>query len=168
MQTVYGVEMQVPTGKLPGFYAQVIHKIGDRVNVFDRDGMLFIVEEADASEELKQILGKAQMLGEEMTLLYIPQGESLARVDDVGFVSQSGRTYLFAEQVALFAVEQEAGDAQDRWAAREQLREHLIGEIAATDGSPAVMVLESSLIELAEGIAKAYHVSLRWLHRGMS
>jgi hypothetical protein len=164
MQYMYGVEMQVPAGKLPGFYAQVIHKIGDHVNVFDRDRLLFIVEQAEECEKLKEILDKAKMLGEQFDLLYIPEAK-IDNVDDVGFVSQNERIYLYPEQVALFSLDEQTGDEQDRWAAREQLQEHLVGEIPATDEQPSVMIVQSSLTELAEGIARAYRISLHWLHR---
>lgn len=165
MQRMYGVEMQVPSGKLPGFYAQVIHKIGDHVNVFDRDELLFIVEQEEERDKLIEILSKAQMLGEQFALLHIPAAVSLERIDEVGFVSQSERMYLYAERVALFSLDPQAGDAQDRWAALEQLKEHLIGEIPAGE-EPPVYILENTMTELAERIARAYRVSLHWRHHG--
>jgi len=163
---MYGIEMQVPSGKLPGFYAQVIHKIGDHVNVFDREELLFIVANEEECEKLTAILEKADMLGELFPLLYLPADASLTHFEDVGFVSASEQRYLYADRVALFRFADQAEKEQDRWAALQQLTEHLLGSIPASSDSLASYILDRSLTDLAEGIAKRYGVSLHWLHRG--
>jgi hypothetical protein len=166
MRHMYGVELQVPTGKLPGFYAQVIHKIGDHVNVFDRDKLLFIVETDEEREKLEAVLAKSNMLGELFPLLLLPPSTRITDLDDIGFISQSEHLYLYAERVALFTVTGQAGDEKDLWAAQEQWKEHLLGEIPATESDGPIFITDSSLTELAEGIAHAYRVRLSWLHRG--
>lgn len=166
MKTMYGVEMQVPSGKLPGFYAQVIHKIGDHVNVFDRDELLFIVENEEECEKLTAILQKADMLGELFPLLNLPPDASVTHLEDVGFVSAREQRYLYADRVALFCFAEQADNDQDRWAALQELTEHLLGSIPASNNSQPCYILDQSLTELAEGIAARYGVSLHWLHRG--
>lgn len=163
---MYGVEMQVPSGKLPGFYAQVIHKIGDHVNVFDRDELLFVVENEEECEKLTAILEKADMLGEIFPLLNLPSNASLTHLEDVGFVSASEQRYLYADRVALFCFADPAENMQDRWAALQQLNEHLLGSIPASSDSPHYYILDQSQQDLAEGIATRYGVSLHWLHGG--
>lgn len=165
MQRMYGIEMHVPVGKLPGFYAQVIHKIGDHVNVFDRDDLLFVVESEEDCEQLSTILEKSNMLGDRFELLYVPSSASLEQLQDIGFVSQNDRMYLYADRVSCFSFDLQTGSSQDRWAALEQLKEHVRGEIPGADGQSPLYILDSSMPDLAEGIAKAYQVSLQWLHR---
>ena len=165
MKRMYGVEMQVASGKLPGFYAQVIHKIGNDVNVFDRDQLLFVVEQEEERKKLCAILDKAHMLGDQFELLYVPSG-SFSHLDDAGFVSPNEHIYLYADRVALFALNPQEGSEEDRWAALEQLREHLIGEFYGSNREHPVFVLDRNLTDLAEGIARAYRISLTWLHPG--
>ncbi|WP_103107708.1 hypothetical protein [Brevibacillus reuszeri] len=165
MRHMYGVELQVPAGKLPGFYAQVIHKIGDHVNVFDRDKLLFIVENEEECEKLEAILTKSSMLGDILPLLQLPSSTQLKQLDDFGFVSQNEHLYVYAERVALFTITTGAGSEQDRWAASEQLQEHLLGTIPQTADEAPVCLIDSSLTELADGIARAYQTSLTWLYR---
>ncbi|WP_289139032.1 hypothetical protein [uncultured Brevibacillus sp.] len=164
MRHMYGVELQVPAGKLPGFYAQVIHKIGDHVNVFDRDKLLFIVENEEECEKLEAILMKSSMLGDVFPLLQLPSSAQLKQLDDFGFVSQNEHLYVYAERVALFTIPTGAGSEQDRWAASEQLQEHVLGTIPQTADKSPVCLIDSSLTELADGIARAYQTNLTWLH----
>lgn len=165
MQRMYGMEMRVPEGKLPGFYAQVIHKIGDHVNVFDRDELLFIVETEEDRQQLSTILEERGMLGELFELFYVPASTSVRDFLDVGFLSQNDRMYVYADRVACFSFDLDTGSAQDRWAALEQLKEHVRAELPADEGQSPLYMIDSSLSDLADGIAGAYRVSLRWLHR---
>lgn len=164
MRLMYGVEFQVPAGKLPGFYAQVIHKIGDNVNVFDRDGQLFIVENEEEQAKLEAVLTKPNMLGDVFALLLLPDGTQITHLEDAGFVSQSDHVYMYADRVAMFSVDEHAGDAQDRWAAQEQWKEHVLGQIPSYGSMTPVFIMDSSLTELVEGIAQAYRTSISWLH----
>ncbi|MDF2682803.1 MAG: hypothetical protein K0R47_3993 [Brevibacillus sp.] len=166
MRHMYGVEIQVPDGKLPGFYAQVIHKIGDHVNVFDRDKLLFIVESEDERDKLAAVLTKPNMLGDVFALLLLPATVQVEALDDVGFISQNGHHYLYADRVALFTFTESTGNEKDRWAAQEQLREHLLGLFPDASSSSPVFIIDSSLSDLAEGIVRAYQHSIQWIHRG--
>jgi hypothetical protein len=158
---MFGVEMQIPRGKLPGFYAQVIHKIGDAVEVFDRDKQLLIVEGEAERDKLLAILSKHDMIDEEFGLWLVPEGMDVPLLDDYGFTSVSGRRYLYDHLAAPFAVPDQAGAEKDRWAALEQMREHLIGCPEKLDGG-SVCFADASQRELIERIAKAFQVSVEW------
>ncbi|RNB90902.1 hypothetical protein EDM59_00520 [Brevibacillus nitrificans] len=166
MRSMYGVEIQIPAGKLPGFYAQVIHKIGDHVNVFDRDQLLFIVENEDERDKLEEVLRKPNMLKDVFPLLLMPSTAKIESLEDRGFISQNEHLYLYADRIAVFTLPENLGSEPDRWAAHEQLREHLVGQIPGSPAAPAPSyIIDSSLTELVEGIARAYQVSLQWIHR---
>jgi hypothetical protein len=160
MRRMYGVEMQAPVGKLPGFYAQVIHKIGDNVNVFDRDQQLLIVESEEQRAKLTEILEKAKMLGETFELLLLPVESEFQDITDFGFTSQDGNPYLYADHVSVFRLN--AGTEEDRWAALEQMKEHVLVSIPSSDGSPT-LIIDKNEKELMEGIARAYRVSMQWV-----
>lgn len=166
MHFLYGVEIQVPAGKLPGFYAQVIHKIGDNVNVFDRDGQLFIVETKEDRDKLEAILSRSGMLGDVFSLLLLPAEADVPDPEDCGFVSQAEHVYLYADRVALFTVQEQVGTKQDQWAAQEQWNEHLLGKVPAASDHPAISIIDTNLAPLADRIAQAYRTEIRWLHRG--
>ncbi|MFM1650470.1 hypothetical protein ACI7RC_00050 [Brevibacillus sp. B_LB10_24] len=161
MRHMFGVEMQIPKGKLPGFYAQVIHKIGDAVAVFDRDQQLLIVESETERDKLLAILSKHDMVADEFGLWLVPEEMDVPLLDDYGFTSVSGRRYLYDHLAAPFAVPDQAGADKDRWAALEQLREHLIGTPLQLDGG-SVCFADASQTELIEGIAKAFQVTVEW------
>lgn len=56
IRRVWTIEMEIPSGKLPGFYAQMIHKIGDEVEIIDRFGQMFIVADSKQLVQVKEIL----------------------------------------------------------------------------------------------------------------
>lgn len=160
MKRMFGVEMQAPAGKLPGFYAQVIHKIGDNVNVFDRDGQLLIVEGEHDRQKLNELLTKASMLGEEFSLWLLPPDTEIIHLDDIGFESQEGHTYLYADRVAFFSLDVSEGDDQDQWAALEQMKEAILGRIPSTPAD--LYLIDPAHDQLIDGIARAYNISVLW------
>ncbi|MEJ8544618.1 hypothetical protein [Brevibacillus borstelensis] len=160
MKRMFGVEIQAPTGKLPGFYAQVIHKIGDNVNVFDRDGQLLIVDSESDHKKLLELLTKASMLGEEFSLWHLPADTEIARLEDIGFESQSGHIYVYAERVSFFSLDSSAGDGRDQWAALEQMKETILGRIPS--GPTDLYLADPAHDQLIDGIARAYNVSVIW------
>ncbi len=163
MERMYGVEMQVPTGKLPGFYAQVVHKIGDSVQVFDRDQQMFIVKTETEREQLVAILSKHQMAGELLDLWRLPDEVKDAPDSDYGFVSISGNAYLLADLVAFFQFTQPSSFSQEQWAALEQMKEHILLEIPHSSNTPALYAVDRSLTDLIDGIARAYRIEVEWI-----
>ncbi|UFJ41890.1 hypothetical protein LOK74_05135 [Brevibacillus humidisoli] len=160
LKRMYGVEVDVSGGKLPGFYAQIVHKIGDSVQVFDRDQQLFIVQSEEERQKLFNILQDRQMAGELFDLWLLPDSE--AEIDDYGFVSLSGRAYLYDTLVAFFRFLPQVGTAEDRWAALQQMEEHLITPVKAESGE-VVYIVDRAQTDLIEGIARAFQVKLEWL-----
>ncbi|WP_228728419.1 hypothetical protein [Brevibacillus composti] len=159
---MFGIEMQQAPGKLPGFYAQVIHKIGDHVNVYDRDEQLLIVENEQERDKLIEILEKASMLGEEFPLWLLPANAEMADLDAVGFESQDGHLYVYADRVAAFTLDPAIGAERDRWAALEQMKESILGRIPAAAASDTWYLIDSEQDQLMLGIAKAYGVQLHF------
>ncbi|WP_241254388.1 hypothetical protein [Brevibacillus sp. SYP-B805] len=161
MKRMYGVELQVPSGKLPGFYAQMVHKIGDTVKVFDRDQQLMIVESEAERDKLMEILEKHRMAGDLVDLWLLPAGQESAN-PDYGFVSLSGNSYLLADLVAFFQFNDLEGSPQDRWAALEQMNEHVVASLTDEGGRP-LYIVDRSMTDLIDGIARAYRVSVQWM-----
>lgn len=160
---MYGVELDVADGKMPGFYAQVVHKIGEAVRVLDRDQQLLIVASEEEQQTLLNILQARQMAGDPFELWLLP--DSAANIDnitDYGFVSLSGHTYLFAHLVSFFRFAPQVGAAEDRWAATQQMNEYIITSWQKS-GTERVYAAERNLRELLDGIARAYQVQLEWL-----
>lgn len=158
---MFGVEMDAPKGKLPGFYAQAIRRIGDAVRVFDRDKQLLIVEREEDREKLIAILDCYGMAGERFDLWLLPEGTDASRLGDYGFVSASGRAYLYADLVAFFRLDPSAGTPEDRWAALEQMKEYLIASLPGARGDH-LHAVDRDQRELMEKIARAYGAPLVW------
>ncbi|MGN7470062.1 hypothetical protein [Brevibacillus sp. SAFN-007a] len=165
MRPMYGIELAIPDGKYPGFYAQVIPKIEDAVNVFERDQLLFIVEKETEKDKLETLLQTFRLPGDVFSLLLLPEEAVIADLDAIGFVSPRGHRFVYREQVALFTVDKAFGTPADRWAAAEQWKEHVSGTIAQTEQKEPIYLIDSSLTELAQRIADAYSVRIQWLHQ---
>lgn len=164
IRKLYGVEMEVPSGKLPGFYAQVIHKIGDGVQVFDRDQQLFIVENEAERDKLIKILDHYNMTGELFTLWLLPDDVDPAAISDHGFTSTGDHSFLYDDAVAFFRFQPKEGQPQDRWAALEQMKEYLLVSLPEKSNE-TLHVVDKNQCDLLERIARAYKVSLYWEKR---
>ncbi|MET3288119.1 UNVERIFIED_CONTAM: hypothetical protein ABID98_000689 [Brevibacillus sp. OAP136] len=161
LQNMYGVEMEVPTGKLPGFYAQVIHKIGDQVPLFDRDGQLMIVESEDHLRTLVSILETHGMAGEQFELLLLPSDAIPDDIHDYGFISMSEHAFLYTDRIATFSLDATAGTEANQWAALQQMKEHIIHSLPDV-ANGTLHLIDKNQVELMEGIARAYAVRLNW------
>lgn len=161
LRKMYGVEMEVPSGKLPGYYAQVVHKIGDQIEVFDRDGQLLIVSTENDRNSLVDILEKHLMAGEQFELWLLPPETDAEAVGDYGFISMSGHVFLYTYLVDAFTFDPAFGSAQDRFAALQQMKEHIIHSLPeATD--EALHLIDKNHDELIAVIANAYQVKFVW------
>ncbi|GAA4715413.1 hypothetical protein [Brevibacillus fulvus] len=155
----YGIEMQVPSGKLPGFYAQIIHQIGDRLTLFDRDQQLFIVTPAD-KEKLIAIFDKYKVTGEIFQLLVLPEQTVVHELADYGFQTAE-HVYVYAERVAFFQISQQEGQPDDRWACEQQLQESFIVSLPEKNGMTLHGVAKNQA-DLVERTAAAYRVKVIW------
>ncbi|MGD8189994.1 hypothetical protein ACQCN2_08430 [Brevibacillus ginsengisoli] len=170
IRQLFALEMDVPAGKLPGFYAQIIHKIGDQVQVYDRFDSTFILSSQDELEKLERILSQYNMTTDSSELYQLPTSLQVPLLDDYGLKSIEGNTYLFAHLVSLFRLEpplpvdpRKNDDPSDAWAVIEQLQEHLIAKIP--DPAGMIYVLDSTHQDLAEHIARKYNVPLQFIEQ---
>lgn len=175
IRPLYGLEMEIPAGKLPGFYAQIIHKIGDEVEVYDRCGLIFILNSPEQLDKLVQILAKYNMATETFELYQLPDETQFQSLEDYGFEGIEGNRYVLAHLVSLFRLETSGGtdsnvklsaslkndDPSDSWAVIEQLQEYLIAKVP--DEKDTLYVLDSTHQDLAMHIAQKYNVSLQFI-----
>ncbi|MGE5703773.1 MAG: hypothetical protein ACM32O_14700 [Clostridia bacterium] len=162
LQKMYGMEMNVPAGKLPGFYAQLIHKIGDRVEVFDRDQTMFILDKPEQREILRSLLAPYNMVGEEYDLWLLSVPVPAEEIVDYGFVSQAEHAYLFADTIDIFRFDSTKGSAEDRWAALQQMQEHIIISLPESV-KETLYLIDKNYTDLIGGIANAYAVGVDWI-----
>ncbi len=160
---MYGVEMEAPAGKLPGFYAQVVHKIGEQVAVFDRAQQMLIVKSEEECEQLLSILGKHQMAGESFALWRLPEGFAETPDSDYGFLGLSGNAYLLADLVTFFQFTEPNNSSQEQWAALEQMKEHILLQIPEKLNHTPLYAVDRNLTDLIDGIARAYTTDIQWI-----
>ncbi|WP_139489987.1 hypothetical protein [Brevibacillus dissolubilis] len=161
LERAYGLEMEIPSGKLPGFYAQMVHKIGDEVKVADRDQKLFIVDSEEELEKLSAVLTKYQALGERFELWRLPEGALGDRLTDFGFESVNGRLYLYDHLVAFCRVDLNSGAANERVSALEQMKLNVLSVLRGKNET--VYVVDENHVELVESVAKRFDVQLEWI-----
>ncbi|TDF96705.1 hypothetical protein [Paenibacillus piri] len=150
----FGLLMDMPDHKLPGFYAQVIKALAAKAPLFDRDKELLIFSSADERLAAHPIMEQYRIPYELMALLLLPDSVKPRPVyTDYGFVSRSGNSYVYADEVYLFTLHAGQAGAEPAQAA-EQLEEHLLASFV--QGEEAVYVTDSPSDELARRIARAY------------
>jgi hypothetical protein len=160
----YGVDMQLPEGKRPGYYAQFVKALAAKVKIEDRDKELLIVnDEADRASVL-ELMNEYRFDCEEFELLLLPEGaETTPLFDDYGFVSVSDNAYLYGHLCAVFKFVPSGTDAEPTQAL-EQMEEHLLARFAAEDSSR--YAVDKALGELMHGIARAYRCKLEFVYGG--
>jgi hypothetical protein len=161
----YALLMNLPDGKLPGYYAQIVKALASKAPLFDRDKELLIFSSETEREAANAIMAQYSVPYEEMELLLLLSGGSPIRTSpsfsDFGFVSRSGNCYCYAAQTALFRLHSEGPGSEPEQALR-QMDEHLLAN--GLDSAAAWYAVEEHLIELMSGIAKAYGCSIELLH----
>ncbi|WP_248926626.1 hypothetical protein [Paenibacillus hamazuiensis] len=153
MERKYALLMNMPDNKLPGFYAQIVKALANKAPLFDRDKEMLIFSAEPDREAAIGIMQQYKIEHETLELLLLPAGTEMAPTfSDFGFVSRAEHIYVYAEQAALFRLVEIAGGEPAQ--ALQQMDEHLLAR-CVIDGVPAYAV-ETHLLELMEGIAKAY------------
>lgn len=151
--TVYGVELNPPSGALPGLTAQLIKKTAELVEAIDRDGKLVIVAHKEEADTLVEYYSDKNAFGERYTLVQLSNStKASSSLTDYGFTSQTNNHYLYRNMVTGFSISK--GDKEQIEMALLQIEEHLI----ATDGN--VFYVDIMQKELMEGIARAYEIEL--------
>lgn len=156
----FAVIMQLPEGKLPGFYAQVIKALATKGQVFDREKELLIIERMQQFPPIKQILDQYNIQFETLPLLHIPSSAILRpHYEDFGFTTLSGNTFLYEDSIILFTFNHMLIDSEDYSMALAQLDEYLIASFSV--GNSKYYVAEKHLQDCFYGIAKAYQCTFK-------
>lgn len=160
----YGVDMQLPEGKRPGYYAQFVKALAAKVNIEDRDKELLIVNDETDRASVLELMDEYRFDYEEFELLLLPEdAETAPLFDDYGFVSVSDNAYLYGHLCAVFKFAPSGNDSEPMQAL-EQMEEHLLARFAAGDTSH--YAVDRTLGELMHGIAKAYRCKLEFVYGG--
>jgi KaiC/GvpD/RAD55 family RecA-like ATPase len=154
METKLALIMDLPDGKLPGFYAQIIKALADKVRIFDRDKEMLIVSTEEERESVLEVMKRYKIATEPMELLLLPDNAMLTDAfSDYGFISRADNTYVYAKLICSFhLLSEESASESDQ--ALDQLDEHLIAQF--TENGKPVYLVDNQLEELVQGIAKAY------------
>jgi hypothetical protein len=161
MQTKLALLMDLPDGKVPGFYAQIIKALANKVMLFDRDKEMLIVSSEEERQSALEVMEHYKVGVEPMELLLLPEDARLTDAfSDYGFISRSEHIYLYHKLVNCFHLfEKELGSERDQ--ALQQLEEHLIAEF--NHQGEHVYAVDKQFEELAQGIAKAYRCELQMI-----
>ncbi|MDF2715504.1 MAG: hypothetical protein K0R28_2429 [Paenibacillus sp.] len=160
----YGVDMQLPEGKRPGYYAQFVKALAAKVRIEDRDKELLIVNSEEDCEALLELMDEYRFEYEQFDLLALPQDAEVTPLFvDYGFESVSDNTYLYGHLCAVFKFAGADHDAEPEQAL-EQMQEHLVARFAV-DGE-TLFAVDQLLTELMHGIANAYRCKLEFIYGG--
>jgi hypothetical protein len=153
--------LDMPEGKLPGFYAQIVKGLAQRVSLFDRDKELLVLNTTQDRDAVLELLEHYRIPSEEMQLLLLPSESDLyPSFSDYGFTSRAERHYLYGHLVSTFrfsAVQTAQSDPEN---ALLQIEEHLIARFVK-DNVPSYAV-DLQFNELMERIAIAYGCTIEF------
>lgn len=156
LKNMYGVEMNPPNNKLPGFMAQIVKKTAELAKVFDRDKQLVILNDREEAVALQEYYISKNIFQDFYPLLYLsPNSEITPSFSDYGFVSQNNEYFLYKKMVSCFTIRN--GEQPQIEMAILQMEEHLI----CKEGE--LFFVDHMSIELMEGIARAYNIELTFL-----
>ncbi|WP_276355947.1 hypothetical protein [Cohnella caldifontis] len=157
----YGLEMRLPQGKLPGFYAQIVKGIAERAELFDRHKELLVLNSGEDADAVEEFLRRYGVEAEACALLAAPAASvsGSGRLEDFAVAAREGHVLFDLAYVAAFRLTEERPEAESA-PALMQLAEHVIAEIRK-DGE-VWHVIERQLRELAERVARAYGCEARW------
>jgi hypothetical protein len=161
LKRMFGLDMNLPDGKLPGFYAQIIKGIADRAPLYDRYKELLIFDSEDHLPAVQQLLEHYRVTSERCDLQLIPP-EGFEKGDlyeDYVIVTRNENLFVDLALTALFSLDAAKPGAEPA-PALQQLKEHLIGQWM-NDGV-TLYLIDRQLMELAERIALAYVCSVKW------
>lgn len=157
----YGVELQPSDGD---HYAMFVKALDAELRVADRDEELFIVDDEAELALLTELMEEYELEYEEFELLALPEAARTTPLfGDYGFVSDSGKLYLYGHLCAVFSFAPSGADAEPAQAL-EQMEEHLLAGLLV-DGE-AHYAVDKGLGELMRGIAKAYRCRLEFWYGG--
>ncbi|MFB0845544.1 hypothetical protein [Paenibacillus oleatilyticus] len=166
----YAAALDLPEDKRAGYYAQIVKALAEKTALFDRDKELMIFSSPEELGQLMPILEQYAVPFEELNVLLLPAPvTTYPAFGDYGFVSRLENVYLYAELVAVFRLRTAPdtngalGRAFEPQQAEAQLEEHLLAAWPEPGGGTA-FAIEAQLVELAEGIARAYGGAVEWIY----
>ncbi|WP_028549258.1 hypothetical protein [Paenibacillus sp. UNC451MF] len=160
----YGLCMELPDGKVPGFYAQLIKALAAKAPLFDRDKELLIFSEPNEREAAYGIMAQYKIPYEELDILLLPESVQIEPTfDDYGFVSRSEQTYVYKDKVSMYTLIADDVSAEPALALL-QMEEHLLARYRDNDNTIYITDLHSD--ELMARIARAYQCSVHFLPLG--
>jgi hypothetical protein len=152
----YAAAMNLPHGKVPGYYAQVVKALAKQ-SLFDRDKELLIVSSFEEFHEIAAVLERYSITYDTLMLYHLPANTVQGPLfDTCGFQSRQEHHYVFQDASSLFTLS--AGP--DTGQALLQMEEHLVA--AYTIEGRSHFVAETQSRTLIEGIAQAYRVTVQW------
>ncbi|MBP1992816.1 hypothetical protein [Paenibacillus eucommiae] len=164
MHTKLALMMDLPEGKIPGFYAQIVKSLGNQVQLFDRDKEMLIVNTEEDRQIILDIMSHYKVASESLELLLLPREANLTDTfSDYGFLSKLDNTYLYMDKISLFRFNTERRGTPEAELSQAllQLEEHLIAYFSEKE--EVIYVIDKQLTELAEGIARAYQCEIIWI-----
>jgi hypothetical protein len=158
-----GLDMQLPDGKIPGFYAQIIKGIAQHATLFDRYKELLIFDSNQDLSSVIKLLEHYRVPSQRCELLLLPS-EGLEQGDlfaDYAIITRNENNFIDLGLTAVFTLNAAKPDAETV-PALLQLEEHLIGKIL--HNNVTIHLLDRQLTELAERVAIAYGCQVDWLY----
>lgn len=151
--------LDMPEGKPPDFYAQIIKGLAERVTLFDRDKELLVLDSIQDRDAVLDLLEHDHIPSEEMILVLLPVDSKLyPTFSDYGFTSKADRHYLYEHLVRTFHFSEELAPQSDSENALLQMEEHVIARFLS--GNSTFYAVDSQFNELIERIAVAYKCSV--------
>jgi hypothetical protein len=162
MRQVKGIQMTLPEGKLPGYYAQIIKRIADAAQLIDREKDLLFTANEDTDAVL-DVLNHYNVTAETgpWLLLDEPDWEHSRIWDDYALQTNRSNTLLDLSLTAVVSVHPLEDDSEPQLA-ELQLEEHRIASLQQKNCR--LIAIDRQLLQLAEGIASAYRCQVRLHH----
>jgi hypothetical protein len=162
-----GLDMHLPEGKLPGYYAQIVKGIAERAPLFDRHKELLVFDSEEHLPAVLELLSHYKVSHDRCSLLLVPSKGWVkgSLFEDYAIETRSDNLLFDLAQTAVFSMAKAKPDAEPA-PALLQLDEHLIGQLNIEhdieDAGAMLIFMDRQLMELAERICRAYGCSVRW------
>ncbi|ULL17617.1 hypothetical protein DVH26_26080 [Paenibacillus sp. H1-7] len=163
MEQKYGLLMELPDGKLPGFYAQIVKALAAKAPLFDRDKELLIFSETEERDAAYPIMEQYKIPFEDLDLILLPPPVYvLPTLTDFGLISRSEHVYVYSDAACIFTIREDGPGAEPAQAAL-QMDEHLLARFGREDETFYVAQAQSD--ELMLRIAAAYRCTVQYIHK---
>jgi hypothetical protein len=151
--------LDMPEGKFPGFYAQIVKGLAQRVTLFDRDKELLVLNSIEERDAVLELLEHYHIPSEEMNLLLLPSDSDLYPLfSDYGFTSRAEHHYLYGHLVSIFRISESSNPLAEPSNALLQMHEHIIAQFLIN--AVPYYAVDRQFIELMERIGAAYRCSV--------